>query len=391
MITTGYVGSNCRASTECPHIDRSYCEMLAVASDGTRERSASLRPTNTQAWITMQTNTFSRRAMSVMASARSSTADGGGCEVRFDLLAKDSAAESSEIASQLYSLIYAVGVRGNAAFRLVGWHKSPKSHMQLVENLNIAMGAVNDFAKTLGANVTFSAPNVLEKDTKLNLGMLWVLIRKYGNLNDRELLEWCRTSCGLDSVTDFGKSWKDGKNFAAMIAVHDPSAREVLDEKVRVAADSIASLTTVLDFAQERYHVPKLLDPDEMRASDMVDDKSIMTYISALRDGLKKHVSGRLIEVLGDTALDRAALLANIRDFDAYRSWTSQRIFGAVDREECQEILENYMSSVVRREALEFAFKLGPAFSEVRSRIIADEDSWIMHLSVFGDGMKAAV
>jgi hypothetical protein len=59
------------------------------------------------------------------------------------------------------------------------YNKTPKMRIQKIENLSIVVGEVNNFAKSVGIKVKFSAEQVTDGDKRTILGMIWVLIHKF--------------------------------------------------------------------------------------------------------------------------------------------------------------------------------------------------------------------
>ncbi|ESO00093.1 hypothetical protein HELRODRAFT_142223, partial [Helobdella robusta] len=98
-----------------------------------------------------------------------------------------------------------------------------------------------------------------------------------------KLLSWINESIskkyGLE-VKDFGKSWRDGIAFNALLHTLDP---HVVDIKT-VSGSSAASsgkenLEKIFSVAENFFGIPKLLDPEDVDV-DNPDERSIMIYVS---------------------------------------------------------------------------------------------------------------
>ena len=105
-----------------------------------------------------------------------------------------------------------------------------------MENLNLPIGYINSFVKSIGITNQYSAENVLEENTTLILGMLWSLILRFnvssiteGDRTAKEgLLLWVQRKVedvapGLGGkVANFHTNWQDGVAFNALVNAYKP-------------------------------------------------------------------------------------------------------------------------------------------------------------------------
>ncbi|XP_037072795.1 nesprin-1-like [Pollicipes pollicipes] len=94
----------------------------------------------------------------------------------------------------------------------------------------------------------------------------------------RTLLHWARTatkSYGIE-VGDFGRSWRDGKAFVAIVHCINPT---IIDVNATERMPTHDRLDTVFKVAEEDLGIARLLDPEDVDVPDP-DEKSIMTYVA---------------------------------------------------------------------------------------------------------------
>jgi hypothetical protein len=95
------------------------------------------------------------------------------------------------------------------------------------------------------------------------------------------LLEWVRSKIPEYNIQGFTKDWNDGKAICALVNAIQPGLcpeHRNLDPK-----KNVENATRGIDMAYENFDVPKILDPSDM-CNPRVDELSMMTYISYLRD-----------------------------------------------------------------------------------------------------------
>ncbi|CAD5205428.1 unnamed protein product [Bursaphelenchus okinawaensis] len=137
-------------------------------------------------------------------------------------------------------------------------------------------------------------------------------------LSAREaLLQWARQATqGYPGVhvQNFGSSWRDGLAFNAILHRYRPETvdwKAISDRYVPVRD----RLRNAFDVADKDFGVGPLLDPEDVD-TDNPDEKSIMTYVSLLYNGLPsldeiQSTGGVAEDIIG--RLDRGILLTNER------------------------------------------------------------------------------
>ncbi|XP_028296142.1 calmin [Gouania willdenowi] len=113
---------------------------------------------------------------------------------------------------------------------------------------------------------------------------------KYHAKEIRTLLHWvqrCTSKHGIN-VHDFGKSWRSGLAFLALIKSINP---DLVDLKHGLTGDAKENLQRAFQIAHESLDIPPLLDPEDVIS--ISDQKSILTYVSMFlgRDLAKEKIS----------------------------------------------------------------------------------------------------
>jgi len=155
----------------------------------------------------------------------------------------------------------------------------PKNKYQMMENQNAFIAALKEKGLKL---VNIGGEDLYDTNRTLILGLTWTLIlrfeiHKYG-ADEQELLRWIKKStAGYKGVniTTWGKSFRDGLAFCALINKHDPKALvyDGLDP-----SDALANLDKAFTVAEQTFGVPRLLEPTELVGEAPTDERSVITY-----------------------------------------------------------------------------------------------------------------
>ncbi|XP_032810865.2 uncharacterized protein LOC116942711 isoform X3 [Petromyzon marinus] len=109
-----------------------------------------------------------------------------------------------------------------------------------------------------------------------------------GTPGRERLLAWARLVAkdvpGL-SCHNFSSSWRDGRLLCAIVHAHRPGLVDLEEVRRRGARQN---LEEALSLAESELGVPRLLDPEDVDV-DAPDEKSIITYVSALHNALHKQ------------------------------------------------------------------------------------------------------
>lgn len=102
------------------------------------------------------------------------------------------------------------------------------------------------------------------------------------------LLEWCKqqTEGYKDvNVCDLSSSWRDGLAFCALLHRFSP---ELLDFDALSKEDALKNNELAFKVAQESLKVPALLDAGDLVLMEVIDELSVMTYVSMLFKRMNK-------------------------------------------------------------------------------------------------------
>ncbi|KAI8144724.1 actinin-like protein [Fennellomyces sp. T-0311] len=186
---------------------------------------------------------------------------------------------------------------------------NPRMRIQCVENVNKAL----NFIMERGVPLTnIGAEDIVDRNLKLVLGMLWTIILRFtiDNINQdgksakEGLLLWCqRKTANYNEVNvrDFTYSWKDGLAFCALIHRHRP---DLLDYNALDFSKPHENTALAFDVAEKYLNIPKLLDVEDVCDIEKPDDKSVMTYVAqyfhAFSSQDKDDTAGRRVAKFAD-------------------------------------------------------------------------------------------
>ncbi|XP_034555587.1 calmin-like isoform X2 [Notolabrus celidotus] len=164
---------------------------------------------------------------------------------------------------------------------------------------------------------------------------------KYHGKAIKTLLQWvqgCTLKFGVE-VRDFGKSWRSGLAFLAVIKSINPA---LVDLRESLAREPRENVQLAFNIAHHSLDIPPLLEPDDVMCSSP-DEKSIITYVSlflehfaGVEEGQKEDTEvegipsfGSLESVtLGDIPADESEAKALLKGFERsseqrlWRRWT---------------------------------------------------------------------
>eukprot|EP00095_Tigriopus_kingsejongensis_P001452 maker-scaffold207_size258870-snap-gene-1.17 protein:Tk01452 transcript:maker-scaffold207_size258870-snap-gene-1.17-mRNA-1 annotation:"PREDICTED: nesprin-1-like" len=131
----------------------------------------------------------------------------------------------------------------------------------------------------------------------------------------KALLHWCQTQIGQKfgvGVTDFGKSWRDGNAFLAIINSIQPGAVDMTSMRQE---SNQTRLETAFYVAEVKLGVTRLLDPEDVDVPSP-DEKSVMTYVAQF---LHKYPEGAVAK-----GSDRFGSLDS--QYQELRAWLTTKI-----------------------------------------------------------------
>lgn len=158
------------------------------------------------------------------------------------------------------------------------------NHFQIRDNIAHAIKIVESYNIDL---VNIDADGIINKNTKLTLGLTWSLIlRCISSFIDNTdsnfktvLLNWCREctkNYGNVNITDFSTSWKNGLAFNAILHHYGPS----FDYNSLSPTNDHHNLTHAFNLAENTFKIAPLLDVTDLTENIYPDEKSIITYLS---------------------------------------------------------------------------------------------------------------
>lgn len=216
--------------------------------------------------------------------------------------------------------------------------KAPASRFQKLENQNIFLGCLKEKGLRL---VNIGAEDLVDSNRTLILGLTWTLIlryeiQKYG-ASEQELLRWVK-ACTLGykgvNITTWGESFNDGLAFCALLNKHD---EKCLDFDPLTKDDALRNLDKAFTTAEDRWNVPRLLEPEELAGPSPTDDKSVITYVAKMRQAFLDREADMLRRLKEeDDARARAArearqaALRSLVDalksgVDGWNKWTKEK------------------------------------------------------------------
>jgi hypothetical protein len=176
------------------------------------------------------------------------------------------------------------------------YNKTPKMRPHSIDNVATALallGKQNIDVKS------FTPTHFVDGNLKMVLGLCAAIIQTMNigvvNFADQSgqqgLLVWCQRYLDVLTppieITNFTSSFADGRAFCALVNGLEPNA---VDMSLVAAQDAQANLTMAFQTAERRLDVPRLLDVADMLPPNVVDEKSVLTYVSELfRVGSARH------------------------------------------------------------------------------------------------------
>ncbi|OBZ87009.1 Alpha-actinin-like protein 1 [Choanephora cucurbitarum] len=197
------------------------------------------------------------------------------------------------------------------------FNQNPGMIFQKMENVNKAL----DFIKSRGVALTnIGAEDIVNKNLKLVLGMLWTIILRFtiadinqdGKNAKEGLLLWCqRKTANYEDVDirDFTYSWTDGLAFCALIHHHHP---ELIDYHNLDKTDRHGN-TAIAFEAAKKLNIPQLLDVEDVCDIEKPDERSVMTYVAEYFHAFSAHDE---FETAGRRVAKFADVLASVWDME---------------------------------------------------------------------------
>lgn len=179
---------------------------------------------------------------------------------------------------------------------LGSFNKKPRIRAQKLENNSFAL----NFLKKEGIKLVAIGPeDLVDKQGKLILGLIWTIILRYqiqkgdgAGSAKAELLEWVRRQIPECNVQNFTSSWTDGKAICHLADSLERGCIKPNLDAVDNNPNALANAELGENTAEEVLGIPKILQPEDM-VHENPDELSIMTYISFYRDYLENLAKKR--------------------------------------------------------------------------------------------------
>mmetsp|Transcript_17569 Transcript_17569/g.24381 ORF Transcript_17569/g.24381 Transcript_17569/m.24381 type:complete len:756 (-) Transcript_17569:39-2306(-) len=176
------------------------------------------------------------------------------------------------------------------------YNKKPKIRSQYLENLNFAL----DFLRSENIKlVNIGAEDISDQKLKLILGLIWTIILRYqinieaGKSARSDLLKWVQKQIPEYHITNFTTDWNNGKAICALSNSLMPGICP--DHWGLNPNNALENATRGTDIAEKDLEIPKVLAPEDM-INPLVDELSVMTYISYFRDWEAKQLKKKSLE-----------------------------------------------------------------------------------------------
>uniref|UniRef100_A0A7R9YE08 Calmodulin n=1 Tax=Pinguiococcus pyrenoidosus TaxID=172671 RepID=A0A7R9YE08_9STRA len=177
----------------------------------------------------------------------------------------------------LLNLLEIIGQK--SVFAVCGrkYNKNPRMRIHRIENCNLIFEYLE---KRNVQTVNISSGDIVDPNPKLVLGLIFTIILRFAVDEDGKqgLLLWCQRNTkgynGVD-VSNFHRSWADGKAFCAIINHFRP---DLLDYS-QVGEDPASNLELAFAAAEEAG-IERLLDVEDVAGSVKPDEKSIIAQMT---------------------------------------------------------------------------------------------------------------
>lgn len=162
---------------------------------------------------------------------------------------------------------------------IAGAVTKPTNQYQKLQNVTFALDAVRRDGVKI---VNIDSSDILERNLKLILGLVWQLILKYqiglgGAQQKTWILKWLNAVIPECRIKNFTTDWNDGTALHALLDFCKPGLSpnwRNLDK-----SDKLGNCQTAMTLAMQNFNIPLVLRPDDL-ASPQLDEKSAITYLS---------------------------------------------------------------------------------------------------------------
>jgi len=163
------------------------------------------------------------------------------------------------------------------------YHKEPKSAMQQYDNIGLVLSFLDKCGVKLGY---INAADIQKALPKMLLDLVWLIATDFQNqflpfkstASQKELASWCNETLkpyGI-SADSFVTSYANGLALCAIINKYKP---ELIDMKSLQKDNASENLETAFSTAERELAIPRLLNINEVRTNNSVDERSMILYL----------------------------------------------------------------------------------------------------------------
>jgi len=155
--------------------------------------------------------------------------------------------------------------------------------MQQYDNIGLVLNFLDKCGVKLGY---INAADIQKGLPKMLLDLMWLIATDFQNqflpfkatATQKELLNWCNETLkpyGL-TVDSFVTGFANGLALCAIISKYKP---ELVDFKSLQKENVTENLETAFSIAERELGIPRLLDINEIRNNNSVDERSMILYL----------------------------------------------------------------------------------------------------------------
>lgn len=115
---------------------------------------------------------------------------------------------------------------------------------------------------------------ILNKNLKVILSLLWSLVASYQTGSKEHLLKWANATLPAADVSNFSSDWNDGHNLSALVNYCKPGLIPTLS-----SSDRLANVSNAMAQAEEHFGIPQVIHPEDLTVEEP-DELSVMLYLS---------------------------------------------------------------------------------------------------------------
>lgn len=116
--------------------------------------------------------------------------------------------------------------------------------------------------------------DILNKNLKAILSLLWSLVTSYQTGTKEHLIRWINATLPAADIGNFSSDWNDGHNLSALINYCKPGLIPKLS-----SSDRLDNITDAMRLAEEHFGIPQVMHPEDLVVEEP-DELSVKLYLS---------------------------------------------------------------------------------------------------------------